>query len=355
MLQQRTQMDKEALKAVLNGQWGTIGPKSIEGAKQLCSLTGIPFGVTTFSLTAALEALLRGMYIGYGDEVMVASYSDAADAMAAAAIGAKPVFADIDPNTCTLSVDSAKQRWSGNIKAVIADAPGGSFGSLKQLHELCRQKGAKLILNLQGSFSAALGEESLAGQADAVAVNLDDNLLCPGVQGGALLTADEPLFESAFAFHNCGRTFGEGCTLAFGEIIGGDLRIAEWQACLIGTAVQEARERLSLQAGKVQKLLEICDLPGLNPLSAARGGSALLFRYDREQRTGQSLQAVIDALRQNGLNASKGYAAMHRQPFFQSDYFRKLTGAAEDYSDNGLDCSLQAEEEVIWVTIPAER
>ena len=48
--------------------------------------------------------------------------------------------------------------------------------------------------------------------------------------GGFIATNDISVHSGAFAYHNCGRSFGEGCTLNCDTLIGGDARITEWNA-----------------------------------------------------------------------------------------------------------------------------
>src|SRR5512147_239068 len=76
-------------------------------------------GVAVSSGTAALELLLRAHAIGHGHEVIVPSFSFFATASAVIAVGATPVFADIDPVTFLLTPDTVLRVMTARTRAVI--------------------------------------------------------------------------------------------------------------------------------------------------------------------------------------------------------------------------------------------
>ncbi|MBQ7050830.1 MAG: DegT/DnrJ/EryC1/StrS family aminotransferase, partial [Firmicutes bacterium] len=98
--------EQKQLLDILDHEWGTIGPKSLEAGKALASYCGLQYGLTLFSASAAFEAALRGQSIGFGDQVIVAAYGDPLESMTTALVGATPVFADIDPETLTLTAET---------------------------------------------------------------------------------------------------------------------------------------------------------------------------------------------------------------------------------------------------------
>ena len=105
-------------------------------------------GLCLHSANAALEALLRSLDIGYGDEVVVASYGNAMDSMAVSCIGAKPVFCDIDYDRCTISVESVKESITEKTKAVIVNSYAGDCGDLDELSRICKDNNMYLIENV---------------------------------------------------------------------------------------------------------------------------------------------------------------------------------------------------------------
>lgn len=252
--------------------WGTIGPEFVRANKVLAEHFGAAYGLIVFSATAGLEAILRGWNVGYGDEVLIGDYSDPADTMVTAAVGATPVFADISLETRSLTPEDLEKKRTEKTRAVIVDFPAGKICGIRELKSYCEEKNLKLILNLDGA--GAEGEFPVQ-YADAAFLDLS----CAAGLAGLVLTDVQENFDLFYAYHNCGRPFGEGCTLSFENIIGGDLRVAEWQAGILAERIGELDEILKRQA------------------------------------------------------AEKIYEVMHDQPFLQEEYFRKLTGSTIRYEE----------------------
>ena len=90
-------LEKEALLRVLNsGVWGTLGKENAAFAEQYAAYCGVKHVLPVINGTTALELIMRGLGIGYGDEVIVPPYTFSASVHAIVLTGAKPVFADID-------------------------------------------------------------------------------------------------------------------------------------------------------------------------------------------------------------------------------------------------------------------
>ena len=91
--------DIQAVAEVLKGDFLTCGPKVGETESRLCGLTGARHAVLLSNGTAALHAACIAAGIGEGDEVITTPITFAASANCALYCGAKPVFADIGPET----------------------------------------------------------------------------------------------------------------------------------------------------------------------------------------------------------------------------------------------------------------
>ncbi len=273
--------ESAALEKVMGGVWGTIGPNFCKLIETLGKPYGVKYALATFSNTAALEAVLRGMEIGYGDEVIVSDYSLPEETSVTVAVGATPVFCDVCEKAPAMCVKKIEERVTSKTKAVIADLTDGC--DVKSISEFCRNKGIYFILNTGDAFGATADGTPVAQYADAAIADMSEGSVWNVGYAGAVLTDNKELFDSFFAYHNCGRPFGEGCTLSFGGIIGGDLRIAEWQACLLA---------------------------------------------ERAEKTGE-----IPASEKRPVMSTERFAVMHNQPLVKSDYYKSYTGSTRVYTD----------------------
>lgn len=225
--------EMELLCSVTEGQWGTIGPHFLNANEVLAKHAGTAHALVVFSASAALETILRAKNIGYGDEVIVAAWSDPVDAMTVAAVGATPVFADVCKETYTLTPDTITPHLTERTRAVIADLTDGVPFDVSALSAICKEKQMYFILNLGDAFGTKQNNVPVQQLADASFVNMSEGCALNLGLAGAIFTNSEEDFNLFYAYHNCGRPMGDGATLAFDQIIGGDLRIAEWQASMI--------------------------------------------------------------------------------------------------------------------------
>lgn len=240
-----------SLLTTLDNAWGTIGPRMQEGGRLFAAHTGMANALITFSGTSALEAALRALCAGDPDaEVIVAAYGDPRTASVAVAVGAKVVFADVDRETGVLSPACAAAAMTSHTRAVIAEtaklAPYAALGTEKLVAWLpCGP-----VAPVSGECAAAVYDLGCTSPVN--------------IGAGALAANDPDLFSRMFAYHNCGRPFGERETLSFGcAIIGGDLRVAEFPCALLPDAL--AHPGSGKPAASVRRLLHRMPVFGALP------------------------------------------------------------------------------------------
>ena len=322
------------LDVLSSGTWGTVGPRMFEAGNLLAGYLNMKYALITHSRTSALEVLLRAMEITYGDKVITASYSDPMDSLTAAAVGAEPVFADIDYNTGTISPDSVEARIKSevNVKAVIADIIGGNPCDAAELARICKENDILFILNAGDGVGTMLNGIEICSYADAVVYDLSVGGLLDIGKGGAVVTNGQNCYYSSYSYHTCGRSIGGDTTaLEFDKIIGGDFRVTEWHACLLREALEKAGETLRVRAEKVK------ETDRQNQIDIIDGGISSRSYVILKDRAGDC-----------GTQDCAVYKVMHRQPFFESGYFRKLTGRTYGYDDKGLENSIKAGNNYRW-------
>ena len=114
------QADVEAVTKVLTADVITSGPKVSELEQHLCELTHAKYAVVVCNGTAALHLAALAAGFGEGDEVIVSSITFAASSNCVLYAGAKPVFADIDPETYNIEPASIRKLITPSTKAIVA-------------------------------------------------------------------------------------------------------------------------------------------------------------------------------------------------------------------------------------------
>ncbi len=127
------ELDQAVLRVLRSGQYiggGTIAAFETAFAESV----GVPHAVGCNSGTDALILALRGLDIGPGDEVITASFSFFATAEAISAVGATPVFVDVDPGSYLIDLDQAEAAITPATKALI---PVHLFGRPVDMERVC--------------------------------------------------------------------------------------------------------------------------------------------------------------------------------------------------------------------------
>src|SRR5881398_1679087 len=163
---------REAINDVLGSGRFILGPKVDAFEKAMCAYCNVPHAIGVSSGTDALLAILMALGIGRGDAVITTPYTFFATAGCIARVGARPVFADIDPETynispsairecieknCQMDSDGAWRTKSGEkIRAIIAVHLFGLCCDMAALHEISK----RFQLDLIEVAAQALGAES---------------------------------------------------------------------------------------------------------------------------------------------------------------------------------------------------
>lgn len=315
---------------LFSGRWGTISPKSVEASCAISKFMGRKHGLCLHSAYAALETLLRSLDIGYGDEVIVSSYGNSMDAMAVSCVGAMPVFCDIDYESCTISVESIKGSITKKTKAVIVDSYAGDCGDLNEISDICKRNNMYLIENV--------GDELVKNkQSTATVIDIGSKSSLNVGLAGALVTDFDDVYNAFFAYHNCGRSPFATDNLKVQDFVGGNMRIAEWQSSLVRPNL-EKYEFMTQKTESMAKGLENEDFKLLRAFH-----DRALFAY-----SGSNMDEYVILLNKKGVKADKRFAAMHKEPFFKSNYFMKLTGS-KGISEIDLPNVEKALNSFVWV------
>lgn len=91
----------------------------------------------------ALYALLKSMGVGKGDEVIVQGYTCVVVANAILYLGATPVYADIDPSTFNMNMDSLKSKITERTKVIICQNTYGLSSNLETISAIAKETSAK--------------------------------------------------------------------------------------------------------------------------------------------------------------------------------------------------------------------
>ena len=111
---------REAVERVMASQQFVLGREGAALEEEIARLCGVAHGVGVASGTDALILALRACGVKAGDEVLLPPFTFVATGSAVSALGAKPVFADIRPDTYNLDPAECARRVTPRTRAIIA-------------------------------------------------------------------------------------------------------------------------------------------------------------------------------------------------------------------------------------------
>src|SRR6202171_3268674 len=132
--------ERAAVLEVLSANAPSCGPKVQEFQEAFANYCNAAHGLAVTSATAGLSLALIAAGVGPGDEVITTPISWVATANAAAVLGAKVVFADVDECTLNLDPDSVAKKISPRTKAILPVHLYGQCSDMDALNELTRPR-----------------------------------------------------------------------------------------------------------------------------------------------------------------------------------------------------------------------
>lgn len=292
---------------------------------------GTQYAVAVMNGSVALELALRALGIGPGDEVVVPPRSFIASASSVVLVGAKPVFADVDPVSGNLTAASIAAVLSPRTRAVIVVHLAGWPCDMDDIMELARARGLRLIEDCAQAHGATYRGRQVGGFGDAAAFSFcQDKILSTGGEGGMLVCNDAGVWRRAWSYKDHGKSweavYRRQHPAGFRwlhESFGSNWRMTEMQAAIGRRQLKKlpawvAQRRLnahSLEAG-------LKDVAGLKALPVPGHIGHARYRYyvsllPQRLAPGWNQARIIEAVQAEGVPCAAGSCAeIYREKAF---------------------------------------
>ena len=201
--------DYKAVEEVLRSDYLTCGPKINELEQKLCKITGAKYAVACSNGTAALHIACMAAGLKEGDELITTPITFAASANCALYVGAKPVFADINPETYNIDPASVKAHINENTKAVVAVDYTGQAVELDELLKICHERNITLIEDGAHSIGTLYRGKPVGSIADMTTFSFHPVKTVTAGEGGAVMTNSEELYKKLLLARSHGITRDE--------------------------------------------------------------------------------------------------------------------------------------------------
>jgi len=298
---------RAAIDRVVAGGWFVLGPEVEAFEAEFAGASGAAQAVGVGSGTDAIALSLRALGIGAGDEVITSPLSAAYSALAVVMAGARPVFADIDPERLTIDPARIEAAITPRTRAILPVHLYGQAADMTAIERIASRHGLAIVEDCcQAHLATADGRPvGTIGAAGAFSFYPTKNLGGLG-DSGAIVTNDPALADKVRRLRNGGQT-DRYHHASFGV----NSRLDELQAAIL-------RVRLPRLAGWTRRRRELAgryreQLAGAGihiPPAVDRGHVYHLFVIRSNSRN-----ALQDGLRQRGIETLVHYPIpVPRQP-----------------------------------------
>ena len=203
---ERTAIDA-AVARVIDSGWFVLGPEVTAFEAEFAAACGAGHAVGVNTGTDALALALRALGVGPGDEVITSPLSAAYSALAIDMSGARPVFADIDPERLTLDPEAVEAAITPRTRVLMPVHLYGQPADLDRLGAIAARHGLAVVEDACQAHLATHRGAPLGRGSAAVAYSFypTKNLGALG-DGGAVTTDDAALAARVKRLRNGGQT-----------------------------------------------------------------------------------------------------------------------------------------------------
>lgn len=320
------------VKSCLDTGWvSSAGSYVEEFERRLAQFTGVRCAVATVNGTAALHICLKLAGVEPGDEVILPALTFVATANAVSYCGAVQHFAD--SNAHTLGLDPVRlrehlaivaERRNGRtinrntgrrIAAVLVMHAFGHPADVEELAALCRDYELALIEDAAESLGSYIGERHTGSFGQVAALSFNGNKVITTGGGGAVLTNDERLAQSAKHLTTTARVPHPWAY--FHDQIGHNYRLPNLNAALGCAQMEQLPEFLRLKRVLAARYNDAFkDVPEVRFISEPRGKRSNYWLNNILVADAEQRDEVLRVTNQLGIGTRPAWTLMHRLPMY---------------------------------------
>jgi dTDP-4-amino-4,6-dideoxygalactose transaminase len=328
-----------AIASVLDSMQLVQGPYQRAFEDEFARFCGCQHAIGVSNGTDAIELALRALNIGVGDEVLIPPHTFIATAEAVSAVGARPVFVDVDERTACLDPTQIEERITPRTRAIIPVHLYGRPADMEVIVAIARRHGLAVIEDACQAHGARLGERRAGALGDIACFSFyySKNLGAYG-EAGAVTTNDPALAERVRLY----RDHGSPARYQH-DVIGRNARLDAIQAAILGVKLQHLGRWNDARRGHARQLTKLlADTSLVTPDFGCDEVYHVFHLYVVRHPERDRLRAF---LAERGVATGVHYPTpLHLQPAYAwLGYSRGAFPVAEQWADQCLSLPMYAE------------
>jgi len=302
---------RTAVERVMDSQHFVLGREGAALEEEIAKLCGVAHGVGLASGTDALILSLRACGVQAGDEVLLPPFTFVATGSAVSALGAKPVFADIRPDTYNVDASELERRVTPRTRAIVVVHLYGLAADMDPILAFAKSRNLPVIEDNAQAIGASYKGRPTGSFGDASCLSFypTKNLGAYG-DAGMIVTDSPRIAERVRTLRNHGQS-----AKYLSSEPGWNSRLDEMQAAILRVKLRHLsnwqRARQS-NAAEYTRLLN--RIPGVMPPVTPEGFEHVFHQYTIRVERRDALQQFLSA-RKIGSTVYYPYP-LHLQPLY---------------------------------------
>jgi len=355
-----------AYDTILTG-WITQGPRVAEFEEKFAAYTGAKYAVAVSNCTTALHLAMIVAGVNAGDEVICPSMSYVATANCIRYVGAKPVFAEVNPVTYNLDVEDTERKITSRTKAILLVHQIGMPADIDAFQKLADKHGLKLIEDAACAAGSSYKGKKIGSHSELVCFSLHPRKVISTGDGGFVTTNNEAYYQRMKLLRQHGmsvndRVRHESSKLIFEDHVevGYNYRMTDIQAAVgikqlekLDWIVAE-RRKIAMKYHEAFKDIEYIRLPLEEEGYFTNYQSySIYLKEDCPVSRNELMQKMLD----DGIATRRGIMTAHRETAYKSEYADVSLPVSEDACDRSiiLPLYIPMKDEDIWKVIESFR
>jgi dTDP-4-amino-4,6-dideoxygalactose transaminase len=304
---------RAAIEKVLASQQFVLGLEGAALEQEIASLCGVAHGVGVGSGTDALVLALRACGVQAGDEVLLPPFTFVATGSAVSALGAKPVFADIRPETYNVDAAELERRVTRRTRAIVVVHLYGLAADMDPILAFAKARRLAVIEDNAQAIGASYKGRRTGSLGDAACLSFypTKNLGAYG-DAGMVVSNSPELAERIRTLRNHGQT-----AKYFSTEPGWNNRLDELQAAILRVKLRHLSNwQRARQANAAEYTHLLNQISGVMPPVTPEGFEHVFHQYTIRVERRDALQQF---LRERKIGSTVYYPyPLHLQPLYAS-------------------------------------
>ena len=190
----RSYISREEIRGVmqaLRSGWLTMGPKTAEFEENFRRYVGSKNAVAVSSCTAALHLALEAVGLEEGDEVLVPAVTFTATAEVVCYFNARPVFVDVEQDTCNMDIRKVPEKITERTKAIIPVDYGGQPVDYDELRAIAEKYNISIIEDAAHTLPSSYKGRKVGTLSDFTCFSFYATKTLSAGEGGMITTAND--------------------------------------------------------------------------------------------------------------------------------------------------------------------